>query len=219
MAIVCTGCGREYDVTLFQLGRTIHCTCGRRVGLEHRLTLPDRRERPRFIADAMLGKLARWLRTLGCDTVWDDAIADETLVRRAFEEDRHILTRDRKLFEEWRVEGLLLEHDGALEQLREVVEAFDLRRPARLFTRCRECNDVLEPVALSEIEDRLPERVLERLRGEAPGVGPEGRVDDSHEAVGEAPPTVARCPGCERVYWEGSHTERMRGVVDRVFEG
>lgn len=219
MAIVCTGCGREYDVTLFQLGRTIHCTCGRRVGLEHRLSLPDRRERPRFIADAMLGELARWLRTLGHDTAYDDAIVDEALVRRAFDEDRHIVTRDRRLFEEWRVEGLLIESDGALEQLREVVKALDLRRPARLFTRCRECNEVLEAVALSEVEDRLPQRVLERLRHEAPGQRPEERVDDSHEAVGEASPTVARCPGCERLYWEGSHTERMRRMVDRVFEG
>lgn len=217
MAIVCTGCGREYDVTLFQLGRTIHCTCGRRVGLEHRLTLPDRRRRPRFIADAMLGKLARWLRTLGYDTAYDDAIVDETLVRRAFGEGRHILTRDRKLFEEWRVEGLLIESDGALEQLCEVVRAYDLPRPARLFTRCRECNQVLEAVALSDVEDRLPERVLERLEGEAPGPRPEELVDDSHEDVREVSPTVARCPGCERVYWEGSHTERMRRVVDRVF--
>lgn len=207
MAIVCTGCGREYDVTLFQLGRTIHCTCGRRVGLEHRLTLPGDETGPRdaatprdaagrrFIADAMLGNLARWLRTLGHDTAYDDAIADDELVRRAFDEDRHILTRDRNLFQEWRVEGLLVEADETLEQLREVVDAFELPRPDELFTRCRECNEVLEPADLSDVEDRVPERVL----------------------VGS--PAVARCPGCGRVYWEGSHTERMRRVVDRVFEG
>lgn len=207
MAIVCTGCGREYDVTLFQLGRTIHCTCGRRVGLEHRLTLPGDQTGARdaaaprdaagrrFIADAMLGKLARWLRTLGHDTAYDDAIADDELVRRAFDEDRHILTRDRNLFEEWRVEGLLVEADETLEQLREVVDAFELPRPDELFTRCRECNEVLEAVELKAVEDRVPERVL------------------------AGSPAVARCPGCGRVYWEGSHTERMRRVVDRVFEG
>lgn len=207
MAIVCPGCGREYDVTLFQLGRTIHCTCGRRVGLEHRLTLPHDGGHPRFIADAMLGKLARWLRTLGYDTAYDDAIADETLVRRAFDEDRHILTCDRKLFEEWRVDGLLIESDGTVEQLREVVAAFDLPRPARLFTRCRECNELLEPAELPDVQRRVPERVLERLRREA---GREASADS---------PWIARCPGCGRVYWEGSHTRRMRSVVDGVFGG
>lgn len=207
MAIVCPGCGREYDVTLFQLGRTIHCTCGRRVGLEHRLTLPHDGGHPRFIADAMLGKLARWLRTLGYDTAYDDAIADEALVRRAFDEGRHILTRDRTLFEEWRIDGLLIESDGTLGQLREVVAAFDLPRPARLFTRCRECNAMLKPVELSDVEDRVPERVLRRVRREA---GREGSADS---------PQIAHCPGCGRVYWEGSHTERMRRVVDRVFSG
>ena len=55
MAISCPGCGREYDVTLFQFGRTIHCTCGRRVGLEHRVEIPVKAERPRFVAHAIPG--------------------------------------------------------------------------------------------------------------------------------------------------------------------
>ena len=194
MAISCPGCGREYDVTLFTLGRTIHCTCGRRVGLEHRLTIPVAGGRPRFIADAMLGRLARWLRTLGYDTAYDDAIADAELVRRAFEEGRHILTRDRRLFGEWRIDGgLLLESEGPLEQLREVVAAFRLPRPTRLFTRCRECNGVPAAVDRRAAAARVPARVLERARD------------------------FAACPGCGRVYWEGSHTARMRSVLARVF--
>lgn len=194
MAITCSGCGREYDVTLFQFGRTIHCTCGRRVGLEHRLSIPSGSERPRFIADAMLGRLARWLRTLGYDTAYDDAIADAELVRRAFTEGRLILTRDRRLFDEWRIEGgLLVQADGPLEQLREVVEAFDLLPPGRLFTRCRVCNGVLEVVERETVADRVPPRVGARARG------------------------FAVCPDCGRVYWEGTHTERMREVLARVF--
>ena len=95
MAITCHGCGREYDVTLFQFGRTIRCTCGARVGLEHRIGPAVDEARPRFIADAMLGRLARWLRTLGYDTAYDDRIADADLVRRSLTEGRHLLTRDR----------------------------------------------------------------------------------------------------------------------------
>ena len=80
-------------------------------------------ERPRFVADAMLGRLARWLRTLGYDTACDDAIPDAELVRRAFEEGRHILTGDRRLFDEWRIEGgLVIYAEKPLEQLSEVVE-------------------------------------------------------------------------------------------------
>lgn len=199
MAIICPNCRREYDVTLFQLGRTIHCACGRRVGLEHRLTLPASDEHPRFIADAMLERLARWLRTLGYDTAYEDGISDESLVRRSLAEGRHILTRDRRLFEEWTVSGTVLESGKPLAQLREVVRRFHLPRPRRLFSRCRECNAELESVSPGAVEDRLPEAVAERAA-----------------RTGEA---MARCPECDRIYWEGSHTRRMRAVVDGIFEG
>jgi uncharacterized protein len=193
MAITCPGCGREYDVTLFAFGRTIHCTCGRRVGLEHRVGPGVTSGRPRFIADAMLGRLARWLRTLGYDTAYDDAITDEELVRRALDEGRHILTRDRRLFVEWHVSGLLIRADEPLDQLREVASALALTPPARLFTRCGVCNAVLKAVAREEVADRVPARVLARER------------------------SFVECPGCGRVYWEGSHTERMRRLLESAF--
>jgi hypothetical protein len=142
----------------------------------------------------MLGRLARWLRTLGYDTAFDDAIADEVLVRRSLEEGRHILTRDRRLFQEWRVGGgLVLVAERPLAQVREVVSAFALERPRRLFTRCRVCNGVVEPVPAETVRGEVPSRVRAR----------EDRF--------------ARCTTCGRVYWEGSHTERMRATLDRVF--
>jgi uncharacterized protein with PIN domain len=194
MAISCPACGREYDVALFQFGRTIHCTCGRRVGLEHRLSIAVPTERPRFIADAMLGRLARWLRTLGYDTAYEDAISDAELVRRAFLEGRRILTRDRKLFEEWRIDGgLLVRAERPLEQLAEVVGAFHLAAPDRLFTRCRVCNGVLAPLDKAAASGRVPPGIESRARN------------------------FAECPDCGRVYWEGSHTDRMRSILARVF--
>jgi uncharacterized protein with PIN domain len=196
MAITCTGCGRQYDVTLFQFGRTIHCTCGRRVGLEHRLSIPEPTGPPRFIADVMLGRLARWLRTLGYDTAHEDSIADADLVRRAFQEGRSILTRDTKLFDEWRVAGGLLVHaESPLEQLAEVVSTFHLERPDRLFTRCRVCNGVLQPLNREDAPGRVPPDIESRAR------------------------EIAECPGCGRVYWEGSHTDRMRSVLARLWPG
>lgn len=196
MAIACGGCGRQYDVALFQFGRTIQCTCGARVGLEQRLGPPVTADRPRFFADAMLGRLARWLRTLGFDTAYDDGISDAALVKLALSEGRYILTRDRKLPEEWRVEGcLIVRADKVLDQLVEVAAAFDLEAPARLFTRCRACNQLLVTADRDVVARRVPPRVLER------------------EVA------FLQCPACERIYWEGSHTERMRAVVGRVFGG
>ncbi|MDX1568118.1 MAG: Mut7-C RNAse domain-containing protein, partial [Longimicrobiales bacterium] len=187
MAIRCPGCGREYDITLFQFGRTIHCTCGKRVGREQRIGMKPsdvvgasgspasgtstNRFRtaddgsPRFIADAMLGRVARWLRTLGYDTAYDDAISDSDLVRRSLLEGRIILTRDSKLPREWRIDNyLLLEADTTRERLTEIVSALDLERPEHLFTRCRACNVELEPVDPEDVTDEVPSRVLERTR-------------------------------------------------------
>lgn len=196
MAIHCPQCGREYDVTLFQFGRTIHCTCGTRVGLEKRLGPPVTSSEPRFIADAMLGGLARWLRILGYDTVYDPAISDAELIRRGLAESRHILTRDQALSKEWRVSGYtVLEVDDTETQLREVLKRFDLMARARLFSRCTVCNSLLESVPREEARSRVPPRVFEL-----------------HDVY-------ARCPNCHRIYWEGSHTERMRARLKAILGG
>lgn len=193
MAIQCPNCGREYDVTLFQFGHTIHCTCGARVGLEKRIGLDLAQAEPRFMVDAMLGALARWLRVLGCDAAYDPAIADEELVRRSLEEGRHILTRDRLIPEEWRVSSCtVLSSDDPEAQLREVAEKFALDADSGLFSRCTVCNARLEAVPPARVRDRVPSRVLEL-----------------HDAFWW-------CPQCDRVYWEGSHTRRMRERVKKT---
>lgn len=193
MAVPCPECGREYDITLFQFGRTIHCTCGARVGLEKRVGPRLPASESRFIADAMLGRLARWLRLLGFDTAYDPHVADEELVRRGLVEGRHVLTRDRALPEEWRVAHCtVLDGDDLDAQVAEVVERFDLEERIRLFSRCPDCNVALEPVPEEEVRRRVPPRVLE--------------LQDA----------FSRCPGCGRVYWAGSHTERIRRRLHRV---
>jgi uncharacterized protein with PIN domain len=147
----------------------------------------------RFLADAMLGGLARWLRVLGYDTELAVEGADGVLVRQAATEGRFLLTRDRGLPQEWRVEGLILvDSDRPLEQLREVVAAKGLKGPWALFTRCTRCNALLERVDPGEVVSTVPPRVLERTR------------------------EFVRCPTCLRVYWEGSHTHRMRSVLKEV---
>ena len=196
MAIPCPRCGREYDVTLFEFGRTLWCSCGCRVGIAPRV----RSERPtaekRFIADAMLGRLARWLRILGFDCAWDAEIDDEALVRRAVVEDRILLSRDRSLPADWWVPGIHLIGSEALgDQLRDVVRSFDLAGSLRLFSRCNECNLPLREARKADVRERVPPRAFAQ-----------------HESFFE-------CPSCRRVFWEGSHTERIRRVVDELLGG
>ena len=193
MGVPCPGCGRQYDVALFPFGRTIHCTCGRRVGLEARVRFAVPEGAPRFIADAMLGRLARWLRIMGFDTAYSERISDADLVRRSLTERRVLLTRDRALPEEWRVASYhLVASERGVEQLREVVEAFDLGRHLELFSRCSVCNAPLAGVRREAVRAEVPERVF--------SIGRDFR----------------RCPGCDKIYWRGSHTDRMQRVIAQV---
>jgi uncharacterized protein with PIN domain len=193
MGVPCPGCGREYDVALFQFGRTFHCTCGRRVALEPRVRSVTGDAEPRFAVDAMLGRLARWLRFMGYDSTFDAAIEDEALVRQALDEDRVLLTRDRALPGEWSVPRVLvLESEALRDQLVEVTRELGLDWRARLFTRCSRCNTPLRELPGAEVAERLPPRVLREQE------------------------RFASCPTCNRVYWAGSHSDRMRRVLEET---
>jgi uncharacterized protein with PIN domain len=190
MAVVCPGCGRSYPEARFAFGRTLDCTCGTRV----RLGAPDTRAGPaevRFAADAMLGRLARWLRLIGCDTLFDAAASDAQLVRSALQEGRVLLTRDRRLPQQWSVPQVLVVRAERLPaQLREVVEHFGLDWRSRRFTRCSRCNAPLEAATADQIARGVPARVADSA------------VD------------FRRCARCQRVYWPGSHVERMERALE-----
>lgn len=180
-------------MALFQFGRTLQCACGARVALAPRVRRVSGRAEPRFSADAMLGRLARWLRAMGYDTRYDAHVEDGELVRRALLEGRVVLTRDRRLPDEWTVpSALVLETGAPLEQLREVVSHFDLDWRRGTFTRCTRCNVPVEPLTRDAARGRVPPGVFARTE------------------------RFARCPGCDRVYWDGSHTDRMRRVLERA---
>jgi uncharacterized protein with PIN domain len=148
---------------------------------------------PRFVADVHLGKLARHLRMAGFDTQWCNDWDDDAIVRRSAAERRTILTRDKGMLRRSDVErGYFVRATESEAQLAEVVRALQLEALLAPFTRCRECNVVLEEVAKEAVIDRLPQKVrgfYERFR---------------------------RCPGCDRVYWEGTHFARMQEVLSRL---
>lgn len=150
----------------------------------------------RFLADAMLERLARWLRVLGYDVESAGAVGDEDLARRAAAEGRTLLTRDRALrAPEREMDVLLVESDDPLAQLRQVMTRCELAPPAELFTRCLLCNTALEPVTHEVDDDQLPADVR-------------ARVD-----------VLRGCPTCGRVYWEGAHTRRMRAALAGALAG
>ncbi|HEY8558987.1 MAG TPA: Mut7-C RNAse domain-containing protein [Pyrinomonadaceae bacterium] len=194
MAVICAQCGRQYDATLFRFGRTISCACGARVGFEHRLNLPEAAEAS-FFADVNVARLVRWLRAVGLDTVWEDAIGDADLVRRAILERRFVLTLDKRLLREFRADNLiLLSTDEPLAQFAEVVRRFNMQKPPEFFTRCLVCNAPLREAQEREIAEKAPEAVI------------------------KANEIFRFCPNCGKIYWEGTHTRRMRAAIERVFD-
>jgi uncharacterized protein with PIN domain len=153
-------------------------------------------EAPRFAADAMLGRLARWLRVLGYDTSYDETLADPVLVEQADAQQRVLLTRDRHLLRELRpARALEIRQDDPLQQLHAVGTELALAPPDELFTRCLLCNTLLEVLPVEVAQPLLP-----------PGVR-------------GLPGPVRRCPRCGRLYWDGSHVRRMRAAIDRVLPG
>ncbi|WP_328189741.1 Mut7-C RNAse domain-containing protein [Marinobacter sp. OP 3.4] len=149
---------------------------------------------PRFAVDAMLGRLARWLRALGFDTTYSPDIDDHDLVALANREQRILLTRDQHLITFLRPDqGLLLRTGRPLVQLDRVARAFGLSPTDDLFNRCLMCNSRLRAATTNEIATRVPERPR------------------------TLPGPFLACPGCGRIYWPGSHVRRMRRELAEIF--
>lgn len=150
---------------------------------------------PRFAADAHLGGLARLLRMLGFDTLFRNDIRDEELLAVSIDGHRIVLTRDRELLKRRELtHGCFVHALEPKEQLVEVVGRLQLASLARPFSRCLHCNVPLEPVEKDDVLEELPPRVAASFE------------------------RFHRCPQCRRVYWEGSHWERMRAMLAATLE-
>jgi len=103
----------------------------------------------------MVGKLARWLRMLGCDVLYNNRLDDDEILRLAAAEDRIILTRDVELHQSAGERSLLIESDDYEDQVRQVIAALRLREFS-LFTRCAECNTPLIPKTREDVFEKIP---------------------------------------------------------------
>ncbi|MBN2206254.1 MAG: Mut7-C RNAse domain-containing protein [Candidatus Aminicenantes bacterium] len=148
-----------------------------------------------FIADCMLGKLAKWLRVLGFDVLYYSRVEDDELLRIAGRDGRVLLTRDTGLAGRARaVRTLLIDSERWEDQVRQVLDVFSLREEAAPHSRCIACNLALRPLAKERARNLVVPFVWER-----------GRV-------------FSLCPGCGRVYWEGSHAADMDVRIKRLLE-
>jgi len=146
----------------------------------------------RFIADAMLGRLSRWLRLLGFDTLYYPDIKDTDLMKLAVQEDRCLLTRDTHFLNIRNFRNFLMVHsDDPIEQVTEVLSSFNLNEFKR--GRCARCNGVLDQVSSKEeVRNMVPEYVFLHCH------------------------SFLRCVACKSVYWEGTHLRRFRTMLDAV---
>ncbi|HYS74282.1 MAG TPA: Mut7-C RNAse domain-containing protein [Thermoplasmata archaeon] len=144
----------------------------------------------KLLCDHMLGSLARWLRFMGYDTAYPEPGPDRTLIERARAEDRILLTRDKELA--GRVPGTVAVRSDVLEeQIREVASSLSLRLVDPL-SRCSLCNERLVQVPIEEVDGLVPEGVRSRHR------------------------EFWKCPACRRVYWQGSHWDKMVERLDHL---
>jgi uncharacterized protein with PIN domain len=158
----------------------------------HRLR-PKPLRRPRFVADVHLGTLARFLRLLGFDTRYGNGLDDVELAAITSGEKRVLLTRDVGLLKRKAVvRGQWLRSRDPEHQVMEIVDALQLKRAFRPFTRCMSCNGVLAPIARIDVAGLVPPHVYRRFR------------------------SFKQCRDCQRVYWRGTHFLRLRRLVTRL---
>ena len=149
----------------------------------------------KFIADAMLGRLARWLRILGYDVSYESSISDNDLIARAIREHRIILTMDRKLTErESAKNSLLIKSPSYKEQLKQVITHYNIDYKSGIFTRCLVCNSLLASIEKEKIKDKVPPYVYS--------------TQDEFDI----------CQQCGRIYWSGTHRVKMLGMLGEIMK-
>ena len=152
----------------------------------------------RFVVDVNVGRLAKWLRVMGYDTLFPRENGDNELVRVALKENRVLVTRDaeiarRRAARTGQMTVVLIEKDDLRSQLKQLVRDLDLNLSGG-FSRCVRCNDLLRPIAKRDVAERLPPYVLL-----------------THAKFLE-------CQECRRVYWPGTHWTNMMSELSQVYQ-
>jgi uncharacterized protein with PIN domain len=148
---------------------------------------------PKFVADVHLGRLTKYLRMMGFDVYYRNDLTDDQIVDISLNEKRAILTKDRGLLKRNEVtHGYWVRSAKVKEQVIEILKRFDLKNQIKEFSRCIECNHVLESVLKEKIINDLPEKVV-RLQNE-----------------------FYQCSSCKKLFWKGTHYQHMLSFIQSV---
>lgn len=146
-----------------------------------------------FILDVHLGKLAKYLRMLGFDTLYENNYSDPFIIKTAETEKRIILTRDLGILKNKQVtHGYYIRSDKPKEQLREVIYRFDLRKNIQPLNRCLECNGCINRISKNEIEQHLKPKTRKYFN------------------------KFFQCTNCKKIYWEGSHFHKIIAQINHL---
>lgn len=150
----------------------------------------------RFVLDVHLGRLAAYLRMLGFDTLYPEDYDDANLARISHEENRILLSRDVGLLKRSIVkQGYFVRETDPWQQLAEVLRRYDLFAAISSFSRCTQCNGLLAEIDKNTVADRVPP-------------GTQNHYDEFRE-----------CTSCEKIYWKGSHYDKMVQFLDQLQTG
>jgi len=156
-------------------------------------TYKEALRKTRFIADAHLGKLTKYLRMLGFDTLYRNDFGDEEIINISLKENRIILTRDKMLLNSKRItHGYYIRAIHKHNQLIEIVNKFDLKSQFKPFTRCMTCNALLVPKTRDQVTDLVDKDTLTCFN------------------------EFYYCATCNKVYWKGSHFKRMKSLISDI---
>jgi uncharacterized protein with PIN domain len=150
---------------------------------------------PRFVADVMLGRLAKWLRIAGFDVLYSNRYTDDELISLSRTEDRILLSRDTRLLVRRSVRNFIfLESEKIQEQIRQVFRTTQIKSLPGLLSRCPSCNAVLAELTRDRALNLVPTYVFETQE------------------------QFKSCPGCRRIYWAGTHRRAVLRTLETLLK-
>jgi len=148
---------------------------------------------PRFVADVMLGRLAKWLRIAGFDVLYSNKFTDDELIAISNLERRVLLSRDTRLLIRKPVrEFIFVKSQDIQKQIRQVFEAMHLSALTALLTRCLSCNEALIETPRESVRERVPAFVYETQS------------------------RFKSCPKCGKIFWAGTHRNAVVQTLQRL---
>jgi len=159
----------------------------------HLRKIPLRRNK--FIADINLGNIVKYMRALGLDLFYDSLLSTREIIKISKRENRIILTKDSKLLKFKDVShGIFIRPDTTIEQIRRIINYLDIKDDLKPFSRCLQCNTLLDVVPKENILNKIPPMTIEFCDEDV------------------------QCQSCNKIYWKGTHYINMMKVVKQILD-